>query len=139
MWEKELLGKFKKKYTSHYSMMYGGTLIAKKFDRRDDDRVLTPKKGKSVEQKQNKILKQIKQARNLKTKYCDKDPYDLSDDKNTPIRPCDSVTIFPNHKINPITLAHQENYEENEAVSPHSISHHYFLQLGSAGHRPIIS
>ena len=51
MWEKELMDKYKNKYTSRYSMMYGSNLFPQKYDIRDDDKIMTPKRGKTVEQK----------------------------------------------------------------------------------------
>lgn len=81
-------------------MIYGGKLIAKKFDRRNDDEILTPKRGRSIEQQQLTILKQIKKTKNLTSE----DPLDLSEDEST-LNPGDDekITKFPNYHINPIT------------------------------------
>jgi hypothetical protein len=59
MWEKELLQTYKNKYTSNYSMMYGVPLYGHKFDRRGDDKIMTPKRSKTIEQKQKIIIKDI--------------------------------------------------------------------------------
>ena len=59
MWEKELLSKYRTKYASNYSMMFGGALQKSKFDDRNDDRSVTPKHGANIEHKQKLIIKAI--------------------------------------------------------------------------------
>ena len=60
MWEKELVHKFRLRYTTKYSSMYGAVLFPHKDDKRIDDGILTPKREKSLLMKQDEILKRIK-------------------------------------------------------------------------------
>ena len=131
MWEKELVHKFRLRYTTKSSTMYGAHLFPHKDDKRIDDGILTPKRSKTLQMKQEEILAKIRQKLEQRQKKGEDINESLKQEEEEELfNKIHGITTFPNEQINPITNYPQINYEENEAVSyRHAIIIVLFIQV----------